>query len=60
MFKFSAYPPASFWDKTRTMMGRVSANPVPQEQEQKKPSDKDKQEQEQGQQFVPSLAGNLA
>lgn len=60
MFKFSAYPPASFWDKTKAMMVRASAHPAPQEQEQKKPSDKDKQEQEQGQQVAPSLARNPA
>lgn len=59
MFKFSAYPPASFWDKTKAMLACTSANPAPQEQPPK-PADKDKQGKEQGQQVAPSLAGNLA
>ena len=50
MFKFSAYPPASFWDKSEEMMLKMSGIPSPQEQGSKTPQDKDKQDQEQGQQ----------
>ncbi|MEN5179464.1 hypothetical protein ABE501_06725 [Comamonas testosteroni] len=59
MFKFSAYPPASFWDNTKMML-KMTGIPSPQEQDKKPPSDKDKQDQEQGQQASPSLAFKLA
>lgn len=59
MFKFSAYPPASFWDQAK-MMFKMSGIPSPQEQEKKPPSDKEKQDQEQGQQITTSLAGRIA
>lgn len=59
MFKFSAYPPASFWDKTKMML-KISAIPSPQEQDKKLPADKEKQDQEQGQQINLSLAAKIA
>ncbi len=48
MFKFSAYPPASFRDKTKMML-KMSAPPFSQEQDKKRLADKEKQDQEQGQ-----------
>ncbi len=59
MFKLSAYPPASFWAKTKRML-HMSGIPSPQEQGKKPPTDKEKQDQEQGQQVSPSLAFKLA
>lgn len=59
MFKLSAYPPASFWDKTKRML-HISGIPSPQEQDKKPPTDKDKQGQEEGQQIAVSLAHKLA
>lgn len=57
MFKFSAYPPASFWDRSKLMLN-ISSVPAPQEQENKPPADKDKQGQDQ--QIVASMAFKLA
>ncbi|MGE8446450.1 hypothetical protein ACQYWY_09930 [Comamonas sediminis] len=54
MFKFSAYPPASFWDKTKTNLA-AGVIPSPQEQGSKTTSEKEKQEQEQGQQAFLAL-----
>ncbi|TDS73435.1 hypothetical protein EDF71_121109 [Comamonas sp. JUb58] len=46
MFKFSAYPPASFWDRSKFMLG-ISSVPAPQEQEKKPPTEPDKAGQDQ-------------
>lgn len=56
MFKFSAYPPASFWDKAKINLAEA-AIPSPQEQGSKTPSEKEKerQGQEQGQQAFLTL-----
>ncbi|GAB2813993.1 hypothetical protein GCM10027276_13480 [Comamonas piscis] len=54
MFKFSAYPPASFWDMAKINLA-VAAIPSPQEQGSKTPSEKEKQDQEQGQQAFLTL-----
>ncbi len=46
MFKFSAYPPASFWDKSK-LISHSSSVPAPQEQPKKPPTDPDKAGQDQ-------------
>ncbi|GEM_PF-3368184 len=46
MFKFSAYPPASFWDKSK-LMSHSSSVPAPQEQPKKPPTEPDKAGQDQ-------------
>ncbi|MEY2251523.1 hypothetical protein [Comamonas sediminis] len=54
MFKFSAYPPESFWDTIKRNLA-IAAIPSPQEQGSKTPSEKEKQDQEQGQQAFLTL-----
>jgi hypothetical protein len=46
MFKFSAYPPASFWDTSKLMLHSAGV-PAPQEQDKKPPADKDRPRQDQ-------------
>jgi len=46
MFKFSAYPPASFWDTSKLMLHSAGV-PAPQEQDKKPPADKDRPGQDQ-------------
>ncbi len=46
MFKFSAYPPASFWDKSKLMLQSAGV-PAPQEQDKKPPADPERPGQDQ-------------